>query len=137
MDLCVDWEFWGNLPIQLSLGERIFINLSELWREKDFKSIMGAKRRTRFLELNLCLYLTLFLNDFSGKGMGAWNQCSFVNNHKTNELLKGSQESYDPLKSLVYILNIVKKKTRTSFALLWFKFNYIHNKFDVGVMNQM
>ncbi len=108
--ICVDWKFWGNLPIQLSLGERIYTNLWELWREKDFKSIMGAKGRTRFLESNLSLYLTLSLNDFSGKGMGAWSQCSSINNHRTSELLKGSQESYDPLKSLVYILNIVLKK---------------------------
>jgi hypothetical protein len=45
--------------------------LWELQREKDFKSIMGAKGRARFLESNLSLYPTLFLNDSGGKGMGA------------------------------------------------------------------
>jgi hypothetical protein len=53
------------------LGKRILIELWELWREKDFKSIMGGKGRARFLESNLSLYPTLFLSDSSGKGMVA------------------------------------------------------------------
>jgi hypothetical protein len=36
-------------------GKFFFIKLWELQREKDFRSIMGAKGRTRFLESNLSL----------------------------------------------------------------------------------
>jgi hypothetical protein len=55
----------------LSLGKRVLTNLWELQKERDFKSIMGVMGRARLLESNLSLYPILFLNDFSGKGMGA------------------------------------------------------------------
>jgi hypothetical protein len=53
------------------LGKKKFIDLWELRREKDFKFVMGVMGKTRFLEFNLSLYPTLFLNDYNGKGMGA------------------------------------------------------------------
>jgi len=52
------------------LGEKVFIDLWELWREMDFRSLMGAMGKTRFLESNLFLCPTPFLNDYGGKGMG-------------------------------------------------------------------
>jgi len=53
------------------LGKRVLTNLWELQKERDLKSIMGVMGRARLLESNLSLYPILFLNDFSGKGMGA------------------------------------------------------------------
>jgi hypothetical protein len=53
------------------LGEKVFTDLWELWREMDFKFVMGAMGRVRFLESNLFFCPTPFLNDFSEKNMGA------------------------------------------------------------------
>jgi hypothetical protein len=53
----------------LSSGKKIFIELLEFQKEKDFRFIMGAKGRARFLESKLSLYPTFFLNDSSGKDM--------------------------------------------------------------------
>jgi hypothetical protein len=61
----------------------------------------------RFLESNLFFSPIPFVSGFGGKGMGAWSLCSFINNHMTNALLRGSHKSSDPLKSFAYILNIV------------------------------
>jgi hypothetical protein len=55
VDLCVDSKFLKNLLIWLNLRERVFTKLWELRKEKDFKSIMGAKGRARFLESNFSL----------------------------------------------------------------------------------
>jgi len=68
-------EFWGNLPFWLNLGKKVITNLWELWKKKDFKFVMGAMRRARFLESNLSLFPTPFVNDFGGKDMGAWSLC--------------------------------------------------------------
>jgi hypothetical protein len=72
-------EFWENLLMWLSLGERVLAELWELWREKGFRSVMGAKWRTEFLGSNLSLCPTFLLSDSDGKGMSAWSQCLFVN----------------------------------------------------------
>jgi hypothetical protein len=53
------------------LGKKIITNLWELWKERDFKFVMGAMRRTRFLESNLSIFPTPFVSDFRGKDMGA------------------------------------------------------------------
>jgi hypothetical protein len=53
------------------LGKKVITNLWELWKKKDFKFVMGAMRRARFLESNLSLFPTPFVNDFGGKDMGA------------------------------------------------------------------
>jgi hypothetical protein len=45
--------------------------LWELWKESDFKFVMGAMGRARFIESNLSLSPTPFVSDFGGKGMGA------------------------------------------------------------------
>jgi hypothetical protein len=94
VDLCVDWEFWENLLVWLNLGERVLTELWELRKEKDFKSIMGAKGKDRFLESSLSLCPTHFLNDYSGNGMVAWSQYLFVNIHRTSVLLKGNQGKF-------------------------------------------
>jgi hypothetical protein len=60
------------------LGKRIFTDLWELRRKRDFKYVMGAKGRTRFLESNLSLCLIVFMSDFGAKGMGAQSQCSSI-----------------------------------------------------------
>jgi hypothetical protein len=53
------------------LGKKIFTNLWEFKKERDFKFIMGVVERIKSLESNLFLYPTLFPSDSSGKGMGA------------------------------------------------------------------
>jgi hypothetical protein len=53
------------------LGEKLFTNVWELWKERDFKLIMGTIKRAKFLKSNLSLYPTPFLRDYGGKGMGA------------------------------------------------------------------
>jgi len=55
----------------VEFGKKIFINLWELQKERDFKFVMGATKRIKFLESNLSFYPTLFPSDSSGKGMGA------------------------------------------------------------------
>jgi hypothetical protein len=89
------------------LGKRVLTDLWEFWKERDFKSVIGAMGRARFLESNLFLFPTPFLSDFGGKGMGALSLCSFINYQRTNGFLRRSHESFDPLKSFVFIMNIV------------------------------
>lgn len=55
----------------MSLGKKVLIELLEFRREKDFRFIMGAKGRVRFIESKLSLYPTFFLSESSGKGMVA------------------------------------------------------------------
>jgi hypothetical protein len=76
------------------------------------------KEELGFLESNLFICPTVFMSDFGGKGVGPCNQCSSVNIHKTSELLRRRQESSNPMKSLLYSLNIVKEKNRTLFIIV-------------------
>ncbi len=71
MDLCVVWNSEGNLPFWLNLGKRVLTDLWELWKEKDFKFVLGVMGKARFLKFDLSLSPTPFLSDFGGKGMGA------------------------------------------------------------------
>jgi hypothetical protein len=53
------------------LGEKVFIDLWELWKEMDFVFVMGTMGRVRFLKSNLLLCSIPFLYDYGEKSMGA------------------------------------------------------------------
>jgi hypothetical protein len=38
-----------NLLVWLNLGKKVLTHLSELWKERDFKTKMGTKERAKFL----------------------------------------------------------------------------------------
>jgi hypothetical protein len=113
VDLCVDWEFWENLPIWLSLGNFFLLNCGSSKEKKILGLLWVLKEELGFWN-QICLFVELF--SWVILVERAWVHEAIICLEISTRLMvfwEEAKESSNPLKFLFCNLNKSKKKSRT------------------------